>query len=313
MPCRLAAALLVLCTRASDAQTQLVIVSGLGGAPNFTQSFAQLSAELAQAAHDRAGLADSAIVWFGEAAAQRSSPKWYRGVSTRENVERTLARLAAANADARIMLVLVGHGSGEGRETRISLPGADLTAADFARLLSAFGNRPVAFINLTSGSGDMLPVLSAPNRVVMTATKSAFERNESQFGRFFVDALSKEGADTDKDGRVSLLEAFTFAEAEVKRFYETDGRLATEHAQLSDDGQLARRFFLTGGATRVSSNARLNALYAERFALEEQIQALKKKKASMTADAYDAELERLLLALAEQSREIRQLERGGGS
>ena len=30
----------------------------------------------------------------------------------------------------------------------------------------------------------------------MTATKSAFERNESQFARFFVGALARDGADT---------------------------------------------------------------------------------------------------------------------
>ena len=44
--------------------------------------------------------------------------------------------------------------------------------------------------------------------------------------------------------------------------------------------------------------------------LDDQIQALKKKKTTMTADAYDTELERLLLSLALKAREIRQLERG---
>jgi 2-hydroxychromene-2-carboxylate isomerase len=306
-------AVLLGATAVAQAQTQLVIVSGIGGDPKYTQAFGQLSTALAQAANERAGLGDSAIVWFGEAGAPRS--RWYRGPSTRDNVERTLARLAARKEiDEQVVVVLIGHGSGEGADTRISLPGADLTAADFAKLLAPFGNRRVAFVNLTSASGDMLPVLSGPSRVVMTATKSAFERNESQFARFFVDALARDGADSDKDGRVSLLEAFRYAESETKRFYETDGKLATEHAQLADEGQLAQRFFLTAGAagapSRASGNARLAALYAERFALDEQIQALKKRKAGMTSDAYDAELEKLLLALALKAREIRQVERG---
>jgi hypothetical protein len=249
-------------------------------------------------------------VWLGEATAPRSS--WYRGTSTRDNIERVLSQLAERpDAAEQLVLVLIGHGSGEGPETRLSLPGADLTARDFAAILSRFGNRRVAFINLTSASGDMLPVVAAPNRVVMTATKSAFERNESQFARFFVDALSRDGADTDKDNRVSLLEAFKYAESETRRFYEADGRLATEHAQIADGGELARRFFLTTGAsTKTGASSRLNALYRERFALDEQIQALKNRKATMTADAYDAELERLLLALAEKAREIKELERG---
>lgn len=310
-------ALALLASSAAHAQTQLVIVSGIGGEPKYTQAFGELSSALAKAAHERAGLPDSSIVWLGDAAAPKS--RWYRGASTRENVERTLARLAdRGDPNEPVVIVLIGHGSGEDADTRISLPGPDMTAADFARSLSRFGSRRVAFINLTSASGDMLPVVSAPTRVVMTATKSAFERNESQFARFFVDAFAGDGSDSDKDGRVSLLEAFKYAESETKRFYETEGRLATEHAQMADGGQLAGRFFLSsgggaggaGGTVGAASSARLVALYAERSALDDQIQSLKRRKSGMSADAYDNELERLLLMLARKAREIRQLERG---
>ena len=306
----LAAALLCGTARGGVAQTQLVIVSGIGGDPKYSQAFAELSASLAQAARDRGGLPDSCIAWLGDANPARS--RWYRAPSRRENIEQTLARLAQRGDSAeQVVLVLIGHGSGEGAETRISLPGADLSAADFARLLSAFGRRRLAFINLTSASGDMLPLLAAPSRVVMTATKSAFERNESQFARFFVDAFARDGADADKDGKVSLLEAFRYADTETKRFYENQGRLATEHPQIGDEGQLARRFFLTpGGRTAGAGDSRLAALYADRFALDEQIQALRKRKAGMTADAYENELEQLLLSLARKAREIRRLERG---
>jgi hypothetical protein len=305
---------LLLGATTAKAQTQLVIVSGLGGQPQYTQAFAHLGNSLAQAAHERGGLADSAIVWLGDTAAPRS--KWYRGASLRDNVERTLARLAERPGNEQVVLVLIGHGSGEGDETRLSLPGPDMTAKDFARVLARFGKRRVAFINLTSASGDMLPVLAAPGRVVMTATKSAFERNESQFARFFVDAVARDGADTDKDGRVSLLEAFRYADSETKRFYESEGRLATEHAQLADDGQLARRFFLAGGSPAPAgggSESRVASLNAEQQALDEQIRALKARKSGMTTEAYERELERLLLTLALKSREVRQAQRGGRS
>ena len=294
----------------AGAQTQLVIASGLGGDPRYTAEFASLANTLAQAAHERGGLPDSAITWFGEAAATQS--RWYRGVSNRASIEQALARLAARPAGEQVVIVLIGHGSGEGVQTRISLPGPDLSAADFAKLLDRFGERPVAFINMTSASGDMLPVLAAPGRVVMTATKSSFERNESQFARYFVEALAKEGADTDKDNRISLFEAFTYAEAETKRFYEEEQRIATEHPQLADDGQLSRRFFLTAGTAGARSNdPRIVALYAERAKLDEQITVLRKRKPEMTTEAYEAELERLLVALAEKSSEIRRLEGEG--
>jgi hypothetical protein len=290
------------------AQTQLVIISGIGGDPKYTRQFGELSASLAQAANARARLPDTTIVWLGDTSSSRN--KWFRGASTRDNVERTLSRLAARPGSDPVIVVLVGHGSGEGAETRISLPGPDVTAADFARMLDRFGDRRVAFVNLTSASGDMLPVLASRTRVVVTATKSSFQRNESQFGRYFVDAFAKDGADTDKDTRISLLEAFRYAEAETKRYYETDNKLPTETSQIADAGQLAGRFFLTGGGGGAASSGRLATLYGERTALDERIQSLKKKKSAMTSDAFDNELEAILLELARKSREIRTLERG---
>src|SRR5206468_1770754 len=103
--------------------------------------------------------------------------------------------------------------------------------------------------------------------------------NESRFAQFFADALSKDVADTDKDGRVSLLEAFRYAVIETKRVYETDTRLQTEHAQLEDmgnkagvaepdgrtgEGVFARRFFLDAGISRAAANdPKIAALYKD--------------------------------------------------
>lgn len=300
-------ALLGMTARAAFGQTNLLIVSGIGGQPEYVKLFADLSTGLAEAASRKAGLPDSAIAWFGETAAHPS--RWFRGQSTKANVQGALQRLAARPGAEQTVIVLVGHGAGEGASTRVSLPGADLTATDFQLLLGGFGNRKVAFVNLTSASGDMLAVLRAPGRVVLTATKSAFERNESRFGRYFVEAFTKDGADTDKDDRISLLEAFNYAAAEVKRFYENAGRLATEHPQLADDDQLARAFFLTAGApARAAGDPRLAGLYARRDSLDAQVRRLRDRKGSMEADAYERELERLLVALAETSEEIRKRE-----
>jgi hypothetical protein len=307
----------------ATAQTHLIIVSGLGGEKKYSETFARISGALADAAATRFGVPDAEIAWFGEDSV--SSRPHYRGQSTKANVERAVTQLASrAGASDQIVLVLIGHGSGEGDDTKISIPGPDLSARDFAQLLTRFPTQRVAFVNLTSASGDMLPVLSAPNRVVITATKSAFERNESRFGEFFVDALTKDVADTDKDGRVSLLEAFKYAVVETKRMYDTDSRLQSEHAQLDDagakagvpdpdgrtgEGILARRFFLDGGVpTHAVNDAQLASLYKDKFALEDQIDQLRTKKTSMTPDAYDDALEDLLVQLARKAKTIRDLE-----
>lgn len=327
-----AAAIVALLAGASTvrAQTHLVIISGLGGEPKYSSEFRTLSQSLAEAAVKRFGIPQADVLWFGEDSASRQP--YFSGQSTKANVERSLAQLAAkAGSGDRIVVVLIGHGSGDGENSKISLPGPDLTAADFVRLLSQFRSQQVAFIDMTSASGDMLPLISAPNRVVITATKSSFERNESHFAQYFVDALTKDVADTDKDGRVSLLEAFTYATAETKRLYENDSRLQTEHAQLDDAGAktgvanpdgrttglLARRFFLDGGrvvsaagAAAGANDPQLAALYKDKFALEDQINQLRARKSSMTEDAYDDALEALLVQLARKAKSIRQLEGG---
>jgi hypothetical protein len=305
------------------AQTHLVIISGLGGEKKYVDSFAAVSQTLADAANKRFGIPDSEILWFGEDSV--SKRPHYSGQSTKANVERALTQLAArAGAGDQVVLVLIGHGSGEGEDTKISIPGPDLTAHDFSALLDKFAAQRVAFVNLTSASGDMLPILSAQNRVIITATKSAFERNESKFAQFFVDALAKDVADADKDGRVSLLEAFRYATVETKRFYDADSRLQSEHAELEDmgmktgtdtpdgktgEGLLARRFFLDSPGSRAGvSDARLAALYKEKFTVEDQIDQLRIKKSAMAPDAYDDALEPLFVQLARKAKEIRDLE-----
>ncbi len=308
-----------------QSQTRVVIVSGLGGEPAFSAAFNAQAEALASALHDRFGVDDANISWFGEDSVSRA--KYFRGQSTKVNVEKAILAVAArAEPASQFVLVLIGHGAGEGPETRVSIPGPDLDASDFARLLAAFPTQRVAFINLTSASGDMIPTVAGANRVIITAAKTAFERNESHFGQYFVDAFTQDGADTDKDGRVSLLEAFRYAALETKRFYDKGSLMQTEHAQLADegtkegsgsptgragDGALARRFFMDGGkATSVAAagDPRLAKLYADEFTLQEQIDQLRSKKAQMAADAYDAALEPLLVSLARKAREIRAME-----
>jgi hypothetical protein len=310
---------------ALHAQTHVLIISGLGGEAQYSKLFADLSRRLVAALHERAGVPEQDIVWLGEDSV--STAAHYGGLSTKAHVLRVVQSVAAkVQPGAQVVFILIGHGAGEGPDSRISIPGPDLSAADFAAIFARFPAQRIAFVDLTSASGDMIATLSAPGRVIITATKTAFERNESHFARFFVDAFAMDVADADKDGRVSLLEAFRYAAAETRRLYETEGKILTEHAQLDDDGDkqgtgdptgrtgdgiLARRFFLDAGkyTSRLAGNdPRLGTLYSERFALEEQIDALKARKANMGAEAYDDELEKLLVALARKAREIRAVE-----
>ena len=282
------------------------------------------------------------MTWLAEA--PQKDPSRIAGRSAKAEVMGALDRLASAGAGDQVLVVLVGHGSHEGAQSRVNLPGPDVTAAELGRKLDAIRGARVAVVNAASAGGDFVGALAKPGRIVATATKTAFERNETRFAEHFADALARDVADADKDGRVSLLEAFTYARAEVVRMYERDRRLLTEHAQLDDDGdgvatpeptpatkdgRLARAFVLAptagatvagaatagGGATgstaapaAPSSDPRVAALAREKAALEQQVADLRGRKATMPAAAYERELERLLVALAEKTRELRAAE-----
>ena len=324
----LALALSVSLPASLRAQTRVLVVTGLGAEQKYQRQFISLGEQLTTALVTRYGIAESDVAWLGEDTTRNS--RVYKGRATSQAIAREFDRLASiAKPNDQLLVVLIGHGSGDGEDTKFNIPGPDVTAREFNTMLSRFGAQRVAFLNLTTASGDALPVLALPNRIIVTATKSAYERNESQFARFFVEALAKDGApaDVDKDGRVSLLEAYRYAATETRRSYESDERLLTEHAQLDDDGNgkgtdlpdgrsagdglAARRYFIDGGSAggrAAVSDPRLQKLYDDKFAIEDKVDALKQKKASMKEDAYYAELERLLVDLAKVARDIRQLE-----
>ncbi|MDA1080706.1 MAG: hypothetical protein O2973_03360 [Gemmatimonadetes bacterium] len=312
----------VIPSRPAHAQAHVLIVSGLGGEARYSTRFRTLGSTLAGALHSRFGVPDANIAWLGEDSTSRD-PR-YRGRSTRVGIEREVAAIRArARAGEQVAVFLIGHGAGSESESRISLPGPDMNVLDFQRLLGGFAEHRVVFANLTSASGDFLPLLAAPGRVVITATKTSYERNESNFAEHFVAAFASDVADTDKDDRVSMLEAFTYAARETKRVYDDATKMQTEHSQLDDNGtkvgtaeptgregqgMLARRYFFDARAAAAVGDVRLSALYREKFAIEEEVEGLRTKKQAMDKAAYEADLERVLVALSLKSREIRQAE-----
>ena len=226
--------------------------------------------------------------------------------------------------------MLFGHGSFTD-SARINLPGRDLSADDFAGLLDRLRGQRVTFVNTASASGPFVEKLSGEGRIVVTATKTGGERNASVFGGYFVEAFAdgEEEADQNKDGRVSMLEAYSYAQQKVTQEYEADGKLLTEHALLDDngdgegtnepdpltgDGLIARTLFFTGGADAATAamafpdDPELRPLYDARHGLEERVEALRRIKDGTDPERYEQELETLLVELALKSREIRRLE-----
>ncbi len=305
--------------------THVVIVTGASGDPKYAASFHAAATAFADALVNTHGVPADNVIYLAENPARDAAR--IDGKSSKIEVGNALSGVAGkARAGDRVLLVLIGHGSHAGADSRLNLPGPDMTAAELAVMLEPLQSLQLAVVNAASASGDFLPVLSGKNRVVITATKSSYERNETLFPQHFVNAFTTPGADTDKDERVSLLEAFVYAKREVTRVYETDTRLPTEHAMLDDDGDrrgsaepnpqsgdgaVARRFIVGGTRTaRAAETANAPAaLVARKSELEAQVDSLRRRKNTMAADQYEQQLEKLLVDLARVSQAIRE----GGS
>jgi hypothetical protein len=312
--------------RMADAQSgsHLLVVVGLGGDLENADRFHQWASTIVDAARGRYGLSADSVVYLGEDPAR--DPKRISGSSTREAIAAAVDRVArAARPGDTVFIVLIGHGASATGGARFNLRGPDLTAAEYAALLNRFAAQTVIFANTASSSGGFVQALSGRNRVVITATTTDGEKNQTRFGEFFAEGFSADGADGDKDGRVSLLEAFTWARTRVADSYKRDGQLLTEHALLDDngdgkgaaapgqpggDGALARTLFMSAAsASRAipdQADPELRALVARRDALEARIAALRAAKDKTDPKTYEADLEQMLIELARVNRSIRE-------
>jgi len=298
-----------------------LIVVGLAGDPEHGELFLKWGSSFADAAA-KVGVPRERLVYLADGKGATGAT----GRATREEIDTALAAFAKAAAPEDVVyVVLFGHGSYDGQAARFNLPGPDITAADFNTMLRRLPSRNVVFVNTSSSSGPFVETLSAPGRTIITATRSGAEQFTTLFGGHFVDAMTSEAADADKNSRISMLEAFTYTKAEVARAYEREGLLATEHAMLDDngdrngsqtpsptgaDGKLAAALSLgsAADAAPLPADPKLRALYLERRDLERRVESLRLLKDSMPPAKYTSELERLVTDLALKTREIRRLE-----
>lgn len=298
----------------------LLVIVGLAGEPEHGEAFNKWGSALAEQAA-ALGVEAANVIYLGEA----ESPVKPAARATRAEIEKAIGTFAAAAKPEDVAyVVLIGHGSFDGRDAKINLPGPDLSAADFNTLLRKLPTKQTVLVNTASASGPFVETLSGPGRTIITATRSGSQNYATIFGGYFVDALTTESADADKNRRVSMLEAFLYAKGQVAAAYEREGLLATEHALLDDngdkegsqepaatgaDGKLAASLSLGSAADAdLPADPKLRALYVERRDMERRVESLRLLKDSMDPAKYTAELEKLVTALALKTREIRAAE-----
>ncbi len=300
--------LLLLCASLSvQAANYFVTVAGLGGDPDYEKQFGKWAQELD---HELNTGPEAHVITLSGAAASK------------QQVEQTLDKVAAeSSATDTFALFLIGHGSFDGADYKVNLPGPDMTGGELARALNKIPAHRQLVVNMTSCSGASLTALAKKDRIVISATKSGTEKNAPVFARYWVDALHDPAADTDKNGSISALEAFRYADRKTAAYFETEKLLATEHAMITDtasvtgvrdpkpengQGLLAASFVLIrakGEGAKVLTPEK-QRLVSKKEDLEAKIDRLKYEKAAMDEGEYKQQLTALLLELARTQAEI---------
>jgi len=289
-----------------------VLISGVSGEQKYAEQQQKWRSELAAFLTTGFAFADANVVSLDERSEGSSR-------ATAVNVRRLFGDLRRRlTRDDMLMLVLIGHGTFDGADAKFNLVGPDLSASEWKALLDPLPGRLVV-VNTTASSFPFLEELSRAGRVVITATDSAAQRFATVFPEYFTRALADRSSDFDKNGRVSIWEAFSAASAGVKRHYEQRGQLSTERPLLDDngdrqgreadapgeDGASARAIYLDPDAGTITTDPVLAELERQRVALEQQLEALKGRRATMPDATYQAELEKILVELARIAQEIR--------
>lgn len=299
----------------SAGERYALIVTGASGGEAYAQKYQKWRASFVQMLTETFEYKQDHLFVLAESASDGIA------VATRENVHRILAELRKRmTRDDQLLVLLIGHGTTlDGEEAKFNLVGPDLSATEWGDLLKPLPGRLV-FVNTSSASFPFLRKLAAKGRVVLTATDSSAQQYETVFPEFFVEAFGEPAADVDKNGRVSLWEAFNYASAGVKQFYDQKGQLPTERALLDDtgagtgreaqtpgnDGAVARVTYLQpDAAVALPSDTALATLVKRQAELQAELEALKARKESTPADVYDTELEKILVELARVSIQIR--------
>jgi hypothetical protein len=291
-----------------------LIVSGASGGPPYAERYSRWAGDLTRVLRDRLKFVPANVVVLQEAGEGDSE-------STAANVRRAMATFRSRlTSDDLLFVLLIGHGTFDGADAKFNLVGPDLESADWAALFNGLPGRLV-FVNTASAGFPFLERLAGPRRVVISATDTAAQRFDTIFPEFFVRAFDDGSADIDKNGRVSIWEAFASTTASVRHYYQQQGTLSTERGLLddtgdgvghesvdsSDDGMAASAIYLDEPAAGAPpTDEVLVQLLQRKSALETEAEELKIRRQFLPPAEYQKEFERIMVALAKVQRDIRQ-------
>lgn len=302
----------------NPAGMQMVVVVGAEGSPEFGKKFLEWSTRWEQVAKSLG--AEWKCIGRSDEGDERTEST--ATLTDRDQLKEALDKMLVTSHQP-LWLILIGHGTFDRKFAKFNLRGPDISSSELKGWFAGI-QRPLVVVNCASSSGPFINDLTGPDRVIVTATKSGAEDNFARFGDFLSSAVLNPAADLDHDEETSMLEAFLLASKQTQQYYADEGRLATEHALLDDngdgrgtpatffrgirvvaagkegkspDGRLAIRRIVA--PARADDQPRSEQEQALRDRVEEEIESLRGLKSQLDENEYYDRLERLLLPLVQ--------------
>lgn len=295
---------LMLCTLAltsfnAAAATRAIVIAGLGGNVEYNQAFDEQTGIAAEALQTITASGEH-VVYLQAGDASRESV-----LDTIDALVQEVGQLKETDdAIDTFVLVMMGHGNVNRDGWKFNLSGPDLSTSDLVGALAPLEVARQVIVASTSASGALLQALSQPGRTVITATKNGGELNAVRFTEYFTQALASDAADVDRNELLSVEEAFIFANNLTVRYYEEQKLLASEHARLEGGDATSVTLAALGALRDAQDNPAVASLLDERAILESSFYEVKARKSSMADADYYAELEAVLIDIANLQQKI---------
>lgn len=315
-----------------------VILCGSGGEVEFSVRYKDWGTRLQDALVNQLGVPADRVVLLTEGLNEDPPPLVTTSLESIRDTFEALSKQVKDNDD--LFTYFIGHGSYLKNVSKFHIPGKDLTAEKFDRLLKSIPAKRLIVMNGTSSSAGFVNVLSGEGRIICVATKSVSEINATEFMGFFIEGLEDGSADRNHDERISILEACEQASELTASWYVSESLISTEHALLDDngdglgsrlpievfavepakdsdkdaeeilDGALARECFVKDYSFHADVPQELIDTYLGAL---DAVVALRSNKSELAEDEYFAQLEEILLKAARANREIRSIAAQAGA
>lgn len=207
------------------AEKKVLILAGNGGTEEYRTKFYSQASQLRDLMMTKFGFAEQDITVLVETEADSLLEFSANDAkSVRSAFEQFNSNLTEDDA---LLVFIFGHGSFDGEWAKLNLTGPDLRDMDFANFLNKLPAKRQLLVNMASASGPFVEKVSKDGRIVVTATRNGIERNATRFADHFLRALEMDlDADLNKDGELSVTEAFIFARDNLIRDYEEKNNFA---------------------------------------------------------------------------------------